>query len=121
MADQRTTVTRREIEAIIVARCARDEAFRAAFTSDPAGTLAAHLGVTPSQLPPMVVHEEPRGTWHLVVPGPVGTLSEEQLDGVAGGNAFPTQTYTQEYDGMADFPQYPLDLLVDLNALKGVK
>jgi hypothetical protein len=29
---------------------------------------------------------------------------------------YPTDVYTHEYDGVADFPKYPIDLLSDLNA-----
>jgi hypothetical protein len=32
---------------------------------------------------------------------------------------YPTDIYTLEYDGIADFPQYPLNLLSDLNAVLG--
>jgi hypothetical protein len=32
---------------------------------------------------------------------------------------YPTAIYTIEYDGIADFPQYPLDLPADANALLG--
>jgi hypothetical protein len=35
-------------------------------------------------------------------------------------NDFPTTIWTQEYDGFADFPQYPINLLSDLNALFGI-
>ena len=35
-------------------------------------------------------------------------------------NSFPTRIYTIEYDGFADFPQYPLNLLADLNATAGI-
>jgi hypothetical protein len=31
-------------------------------------------------------------------------------------NDYPTVIYTGEYDGYADFPQYPIDVLADLNA-----
>jgi hypothetical protein len=117
MADNRTTVTRRELEALIITRCSTDDAFRAAFISDPAGTLAKHLGVAPNQLPPIVAHEEPRGTWHLVVPSvsaPAGALSDAELDQVSGG--------VIQYDGIADFPTYPIEVLADLNAFfKGFK
>ena len=34
-------------------------------------------------------------------------------------NSFPTRIYTIEYDGFADFPQYPIDVLSDLNAFFG--
>jgi hypothetical protein len=33
---------------------------------------------------------------------------------------YPTVIYTGEYDGFADFPRYPLNLLADLNALIGI-
>ena len=35
-------------------------------------------------------------------------------------NDFPTTIFTQEYDGFADFPQYPINLLSDVNALAGI-
>ncbi len=33
---------------------------------------------------------------------------------------YPTSNYTLEYDGFADFPQYPLNLISDLNAVAGI-
>ena len=33
---------------------------------------------------------------------------------------FTTTIYTLEYDGYADFPKYPLDILSDLNAIEGI-
>src|SRR5208337_2564 len=35
-------------------------------------------------------------------------------------NSFPTRIYTIEYDGFADFPQYPIDVLSDLSAFLGI-
>ena len=35
-------------------------------------------------------------------------------------NSFPTRIYTIEYDGFADFPQYPIDVLSDVNAFLGI-
>ena len=35
-------------------------------------------------------------------------------------NSFPTRIYTIEYDGFADFPQYPVDVFSDLNAFIGI-
>lgn len=35
-------------------------------------------------------------------------------------DAYPTTNYTLEYDGFADFPRYPLNLLADLNAGLGL-
>jgi hypothetical protein len=40
--------------------------------------------------------------------------------GATPANDYPTVIYTAEYDGYADFPQYPIDFLSDLNALAGV-
>jgi hypothetical protein len=40
--------------------------------------------------------------------------------GATPGNDFPTKIYTIEYDGFADFPQYPIDFLADLNAIAGI-
>ena len=36
------------------------------------------------------------------------------------GDLYPTDIYTLEYDGFADFPQYPLNPLADLNAFAGM-
>jgi hypothetical protein len=41
------------------------------------------------------------------------------FDGATPANDFPTDIYTLEYDGYADFPEYPIDSLADLNALLG--
>jgi hypothetical protein len=35
-------------------------------------------------------------------------------------NLYPTDVYTLEYDGWADFPRYPIDVLSDLNAIVGM-
>jgi hypothetical protein len=35
-------------------------------------------------------------------------------------NSFPTQIFTIEYDGFGDFPQYPINVLSDLNAFLGI-
>ena len=40
--------------------------------------------------------------------------------GATPENAFPTTNYTLEYDGFADFPRYPLNLLSVLNAGLGI-
>jgi hypothetical protein len=37
--------------------------------------------------------------------------------GATPSNLYPTKMYTIEYDGFADFPQYPLNFLADANAL----
>lgn len=40
--------------------------------------------------------------------------------GATPSNLYPTTVYTLQYDGFADFPQYPIDLLADLNAYAGM-
>lgn len=49
------------------------------------------------------------------------SLSPQYLqDNVATPNdLYPTDVYTHEYDGVADSPKYPIDLLSDLNASLG--
>jgi hypothetical protein len=42
------------------------------------------------------------------------------LSGATPADLYPTDIYTQEYDGFADFPKYPLNLVSDLNALLGI-
>jgi hypothetical protein len=41
------------------------------------------------------------------------------FDGATPANSFPTDIYTLEYDGIADFPKYPINFLADLNATLG--
>jgi hypothetical protein len=40
--------------------------------------------------------------------------------GAGPSDLYPTDVYTHEYDGFADFPRYPIDFLSDLNALLGI-
>lgn len=40
--------------------------------------------------------------------------------GATPSDDFTTAIYTLEYDGYADFPKYPLDILSDLNAIEGI-
>jgi hypothetical protein len=42
------------------------------------------------------------------------------FNGATPDNLYPTTIYTQEYDGFADVPQYPINLLSDLNSLAGI-
>lgn len=83
---------------------------------DPSGT--------PSSLPINFVllgnSMNPNGGWDARFPG----LSFPSLGittlGPAPSNSFPTQSYTIEYDGWADFPRYPINVFSDLNALVGM-
>ena len=42
------------------------------------------------------------------------------FSGPTPADVSPTDIYTYEYDGFADFPKYPIDLLADLNAYMGI-
>jgi hypothetical protein len=42
------------------------------------------------------------------------------FSGPEASNLYPTDVYTHEYDGFADFPQYPINPLSDINALLGI-
>ncbi len=81
-------------------------------------------GGTPSALPINFVllgnSMNPNGGWDARFPGlSLPTLGFSTL-GAAPSNDFVTKVYTLEYDGWADFPQYPIDIFSDLNALAGM-
>jgi hypothetical protein len=42
------------------------------------------------------------------------------FNGATPDSAYPTDIYTNEYDGVSDFPQYPGNVVADVNALLGV-
>jgi hypothetical protein len=42
------------------------------------------------------------------------------FSGATPDSIYPTTIYTLEYDGFADFPRYPINLLADLNAVAGI-
>ena len=89
MSEQAATLSRHDIEAKIVKRCWEDEAFHQEFAADPVGTAVKYLQVPAANLPNIVVHEEPAGSWHIVLaakPADAGELSEEDLEKVAGGS-----------------------------------
>jgi hypothetical protein len=81
-------------------------------------------GGTPSSLPINFVllgnSMNPNGGWDARFPGlSLPTLGFSTL-GPFPTNDFLTKDYTLEYDGWADFPQYPIDIFSDLNALAGM-
>ena len=43
------------------------------------------------------------------------------FDGATPSNSFPTDIYTIEYDGFADFPRYPINVFADVNAAMGLE
>jgi hypothetical protein len=45
---------------------------------------------------------------------------DASFSGATPADVYPTDIYTAQYDGWADYPQYPLNLLADLNAFAGI-
>jgi len=50
----------------------------------------------------------------------IASLGLTFYGGTPADTIYPTDIYTLEYDGFADFPQYPLNVLSDLNAVIGI-
>jgi hypothetical protein len=79
-------------------------------------------GFTPEQVSFVLTGNElnPNGGILSRFPGlsipSVGTT----FGGATPSNDFPTTIWTREYDGFADFPQYPIDVFADLNAVFGI-
>lgn len=81
-------ISRHDLEAKIVKRCWKDEAFRREFTADPRAAFVKYLGAPPAGLPKIVVHQEMSGSWHIVLPAKPANadeLSDKELEDVAGG------------------------------------
>jgi hypothetical protein len=90
-------------------------------------------------MPELAAQGVPAGDVHFVLVGDAnnpngGLLTRFSVDGLSPtvpslglpfGSAtpaslYPTDIYTNEYDGAADFPSYPINLLSDLNAGLGI-
>jgi hypothetical protein len=79
-------------------------------------------GFTPNQISFVLTGDElnPNGGLLSRFPGLVIPSIGATFGGSTPSNDFPTTIWTLEYDGFADFPQYPIDFLSDLNAVLGV-
>ncbi|MCB0933988.1 MAG: PE-PPE domain-containing protein [Mycobacterium sp.] len=62
----------------------------------------------------------PNGGWFARFPGLNAASLGEFFFGSTPENAFPTTNYTLEYDGFADSPRYPANILSTLNAAMGI-
>ena len=91
--------SRMEIERKLVQRSLEDEAFRQKLLDDPKGTLEQELGRGLPEGVQVRVVEETKDTIYLVLPSASavgdqgGSLSEEELDAVAGGGPALTSVY----------------------------
>ena len=83
------------------------------------GPLAPHT----NQLNFILVGNEmnPNGGLLARFPGlSIPSLGLTFYGGTPADTIYPTNIYTLEYDGFADFPQYPLNFVSDLNAVAGI-
>ncbi len=103
--------------------------------ANPIGVFGYSQGATIAGQEMQLLQSEgvPSGAVNFVLigaPTPNGGLAERfagltltslgfSYSGAAPSNAYPTTIYTMEYDQYADFPQYPLNLLSDLNVIMG--
>jgi hypothetical protein len=81
-------LTRKDIEAKIVALAWTDDDFRRKFVADPKGQFEERLGTKLPDSLTMMAHEEDENTLHFVIPkkpNPMSELSDEELEKVAGG------------------------------------
>ena len=69
----------------ILSKAAEDVEFRARLIADPKGAVAAEAGATLPEGFEVVVHEDSATTAHLVLP-PAPSLTEAELEAVAGGH-----------------------------------
>jgi hypothetical protein len=83
------SVTRKDIEAKIVALAWQDEEFRRRFVADPKGQFEERLGTKLPASLEMTVHEEDENSLHFVIPmkprEKLDELSDEDLEKVSGG------------------------------------
>jgi len=95
MADRGTTeaaeapLTRRDIEAKIVALAWQDDEFRRKFIADPKGQFEERLGTRLPDSLKMTAHQETENSLHFVIPAKprasLDELSDDDLEKIAGG------------------------------------
>src|SRR5262245_36037096 len=81
-------LTRRDIEAKIVALAWQDDDFRRKFVADPKGQFEERLGTKLPASLKMTVHQENENSLHFVIPTKpkaAAELSDAELEKVAGG------------------------------------
>jgi hypothetical protein len=89
MSEERMA-TREEKLAPIIAKAWQDEAYRKELVANPKGMLQKEFGVElPESLNIEVLEESPAKLYIVIPPKPTDELSDEQLEGVAGGVCIP--------------------------------
>ncbi|TEB13171.1 NHLP leader peptide family RiPP precursor [Pelotomaculum propionicicum] len=85
--NEKKPVTRKELKEQIIKKAQVDQEFKKALVENPKGALG-RLGVQlPAEVEVKVVEESPEVVY-LVLPVNPGELTDEQLDGVAGGDTY---------------------------------
>lgn len=89
MSEQNLQPTRKEIEAHIIAKAWKDEAYKQELLTNPKAVIEQEFGIHFAEEVNLKVLEENPSTLYFVLPmSPMATaeeLSEEQLEEVAGG------------------------------------
>jgi hypothetical protein len=89
--------TRRELEAALIEKAAKDAAFRRALVADPRGTLERELQAKmPEGCSLTVLEESPTQRYLVLPPAPSregDALSDAELETVAGGDDPPSPSY----------------------------
>jgi PPE-repeat protein len=85
-------------------------------------TLPASLRPAPDQLSFVLIAnpDRPDGGIFARLPGSSIPFLGLTSFGATPTNAYPTIDYAVQYDGVADFPQYPIDIFADANAIAGI-
>jgi hypothetical protein len=78
-------LTRRDLEAQIIAKAQADESFRQALLGNPKAAIEKEFGGMLREGVEIKVVEETADTLYLVLPAAKGELSETDLDNISGG------------------------------------
>lgn len=82
-------ISRKDLEAKIIAKAWTDEAFRRKFLADPKAQFEEHLGTRLPETLQISAYQEDADSLHFVIPerpkGDLDELSDEDLEKVAGG------------------------------------
>lgn len=111
MADASAPISRKDVEAKIIATAWQDDAFRKRLLSDPKGLFEERLNI---KLPPSLqisVHEETENRLYFVIPAKplakVGELSDQDLEKVAGGVVAPRSAMEPAIETVVASPMVP--------------